>query len=894
MSLNQTFTRIENFALRRYTIVFAVCAVLVLLSAWCGSRLRLETDILSMVPKSNPTIQVFQRSLRDFGSLDYFLILIKTPDADAGTSGGASAEDYEDFADEFAGRIGKLDSIEYVEYRLDETSPIFANLAQNALLFLGPNRLDQVKGLLTDESIRRELSQLRENFASQPSFLVKLQATVDPLGMLPALYGSFLQKRGAFKIDLLDGYYLSADHKCLLIVAKPRRPPQNVAFAQRLLDDIEKARTDALEAMRSPADEAGSDPLAGMTVEYGGGYMIAVEDSKLIKSDIKLNASVSFLLVIVIYLFCYRRLTAIAYSSIPLAVGQALTFAVAFLFLSGLNSATAGFTALLMGLGTDFTIVMYGRYIEERRQGRSLEDAVRRMMGETAIGVFTGVITSAGTFGAMCVTSFPGLRDFGFLVSMGILLCGVAILFLLPAMIVYVEGEKASRIAGLFALLIFPPLPLPVLRWWEHRRLEKRGKVQKLYLHSFGIEKLLIVAGRWPKATVFASILACVGIGAFALDIQFSENIKDLRSSGNAGVRVQDEIAKRFGGSLNYMIVMCHGATLDEALERNAHVAQRLDALAAKGDIQGYDSLLSYLPPRAEQEKVIAELRPGSPGAFDVARIEATFRAELDRNGFQAGTFDAYLDNLRRMLCPEHPLTVTDLEQKGLGELVGRYHREVGGEHVTATYVFPAPGRLESAQLAKVVTQLEEGDKGVEATSVVLVGLELRRLFRRDAVRAVLLGLALVGVLLYLDFRKLGLTLFALLQLLLGVLAMLGAMGLLGIKMNFVNAFATTMILGVGVDYGIHIIHRLSRSEAPSDEGVQETGKAVVMAALTNVAGFGTTALSHYPGLRSVGLVCVLGTLGCLMTSLTFLPAMMVLFRGGGRHTADATEKQSL
>ena len=53
-----------------------------------------------------------------------------------------------------------------------------------------------------------------------------------------------------------------------------------------------------------------------------------------------------------------------------------------------------------MGLGTDFTIVMYGRYIEERRQGRSLEDAVNRMMGETAIGVFTGVITSAGTFGA--------------------------------------------------------------------------------------------------------------------------------------------------------------------------------------------------------------------------------------------------------------------------------------------------------------------------------------------------------------------------------------------------------------------------------------------------------------------------------------------------------------
>ena len=103
-------------------------------------------------------------------------------------------------------------------------------------------------------------------------------------------------------------------------------------------------------------------------------------------------------------------------------------------------------------------------------------------------------------------------------------------------------------------------------------------------------------------------------------------------------------------------------------------------------------------------------------------------------------------------------------------------------------------------------------------------------------------------------------------------------MRLLGIQMNFVNAFATTMILGVGVDYGIHIIHRLARAERPDDEGVLETGKAVVMAALTNVAGFGTVAFSNYPGLRSVGVVCVLGTVGCLFTSLTLLPAMMVLW----------------
>ncbi len=703
------FGRIERFSLRRPGVVFAVAAILVGLSVWCGTRLHLDTDILSMVPDSNRSIGVFKRSLRDFGSLDYFLILVSAPDDGAASAGGSSAEDYEEFADEFAARLAKLDSVEYVEYRLDETSPIFTNLAENALVFAGPDRLDKVRSLFTDEAIRARIAELRENLQSQPSFMVKLRARLDPVGLLPVLYESFLKNRGAFRIDLADGYYLSSDRKALLIIAKPRRPPQDVAFAHLLREQVEEARRQAIAKVRSGLDPGDPDPTTGMKVDYGGGYMIAIDDSDLIKGDILWNAVVSFFLVTGLYLFCYRRLAAIAYSTIPLAAGQALTFAVAYLFLSGLNSATSGFTALLMGLGTDFTIVMYGRYIEERRLGRTLEDAVGRIMGETAIGVFTGVITSAGTFYAMCVTELPGLRDFGFLVGTGILLCGAAILFLLPAMIAYVEGQKVSRIAGVFALLVFPAFPLPLLRWWEKRALAREGKPRKLYLHSFGVENLLKVAGRWPALTAAASLAICLFLGLFALDIDFSENIKDLRSPNNRGVRVQEEVTRRFGGSLNYMIVMCHGKTLDEALERNRRVVAKLEPLAATGEVQGYETLLSYLPPRVAQEAVVRQLAAGSPGAFDVDRIERTFREALEENGFRPGAYDDYLASMRRTLRPEKVLTIEGLEERRLGELVGRYHRVVNGEHITATYVFPAPGRVDAQRLRVLSGQLEGG-----------------------------------------------------------------------------------------------------------------------------------------------------------------------------------------
>ena len=108
-----------------------------------------------------------------------------------------------------------------------------------------------------------------------------------------------------------------------------------------------------------------------------------------------------------------------------------------------------------------------------------------------------------------------------------------------------------------------------------------------------------------------------------------------------------------------------------------------------------------------------------------------------------------------------------------------------------------------------------------------------------------------------------------------------------GIHLNYVNAFVATMILGVGIDYSIHLVHRMSLSGGVVDHGLLETGKAVVMAALTNIAGFGTLALGNYPALRSFGLVALFGSLTCLFTALTLVPALMAGHEGGKKRIAD-------
>src|SRR6476646_9638291 len=73
------FLRIEDFARRRYGVVFAVTLLLVVLSTLIGTRLRLDGDILNLVPKGNRVVNTFRESLQDFGSLDYLLVLLEAP-----------------------------------------------------------------------------------------------------------------------------------------------------------------------------------------------------------------------------------------------------------------------------------------------------------------------------------------------------------------------------------------------------------------------------------------------------------------------------------------------------------------------------------------------------------------------------------------------------------------------------------------------------------------------------------------------------------------------------------------------------------------------------------------------------------------------------------------------
>ncbi len=194
--------------------------------------------------------------------------------------------------------------------------------------------------------------------------------------------------------------------------------------------------------------------------------------------------------------------------------------------------------------------------------------------------------------------------------------------------------------------------------------------------------------------------------------------------------------------------------------------------------------------------------------------------------------------------------------------------------------VFPrgnmADGRrsIHFAELIGRVTTTE-GD-AYYAASTQLVAADMLRLMQEESPMMVAVTFVLVFVLVLVSFRSPKWAIIAVVPLLIGLSWMLGVMVLFGVQLTFYNLVVLPTVLGIGNDGGVHLTHRYREEGRGSIRRVlRSTGEHVTMGALTNLIGFGGLLLSSHPGLRSIGVLAVVGIGGTLAATLVFYPALL-------------------
>jgi predicted RND superfamily exporter protein len=145
--------------------------------------------------------------------------------------------------------------------------------------------------------------------------------------------------------------------------------------------------------------------------------------------------------------------------------------------------------------------------------------------------------------------------------------------------------------------------------------------------------------------------------------------------------------------------------------------------------------------------------------------------------------------------------------------------------------------------------------------------------------KAALFIFLVVFAVMVITFRSFRYAILAAVPLLAGMIWMLGIYPLLGLKLNMINIAVIPLVIGMGIDFGIHIVHRF-RVERDLETVYQFTGKAVFLSALTTMIGFGSLALiGSFPSIASIGAVLFLGIATCLIATLVLLPALLSFVR---------------
>jgi len=827
---------LARLCLRRNKEILIAALLLAILAVAGATRLSFDPDLLNLIPQQNRQVNEFRKVLKDLGTIDYHIVVMDMPK-------GRDVHEYDTLIDAIAEGYRKNPRIEDVTYKIPNPLDFIEIILPKALLFLTPAELDEVGAKLTDQGIRDSVARNRAMLETPQAFAMKPLVQYDPFNLVSVFLRKFQSAAGGFRMDTSSGYYMSSDHSMLLILTKPRRPAQDVPFGKALLNEGSLIEASALRDFQK--DARPGTPLP--RVSHTGGYQIAVGDADLIRQDVIVNILFSVIGVLALFLYAFRRPASIVYAGAPLALGLLLTFGTAGVIYGKLSQASAGFAALLAGLGIDFITVLYGRYVDERNRGTSMQDAIRVIMRSTMPGVFVAAITTAGTFFAFLATDFRGMTQLGLLTGVGILLFLLCVMFLLPALIVFSE-RKESR------------------------------KAPKLYLHSFGAGKLIDISVARPGVTIGIWIVFIVVCGVLATRVRFSDNIQDLRAKGNPGVLSQTRITEKFGQSFDFMMYVCEGKTLEEALEKTRAAATDLDGLVADHTIASYQSISTFLPPEVDQEKIIARLRAGSGNEFNFARIDRTFRAALAENGFRPDAYDDYLKLFAQTLQPAQPITLQTIGSEEITKLTTRFVKKVGTGWMSVINVYPAGGKWPRDVPAKLLA-LPDRHPGDVLTGVNLVSATLRQIVKADAVRSTILGFIAVLVLMFASFRNLKLTLLSFVPFVAGAVGMLGLMALLGLVFNFMNIFVGLMIIGVATDYAIYMLQRYREDPSAFRGSAHETGKAIVMAALTAIVGYGSFAFSHYPGLQSIGYASTFGIGLSGLAAITLMPAMLVMGR---------------
>ncbi len=846
-----------GLVLRRRALTIVVCMALAALSAWFASRnLGLNTDTADMISAELEWRQDYLAFREKFPIRDRNIVIV----VDA-----AIAEDAEAAALLLAERLRETPAL----YRGIVVPGAGEFFERHGMLYLDVDELES----LTDRLARAQplTGRLKQNYSGAEFVDVVSEIVAYGEPETDPLYAETARVFDA----AASGQSRALSWQALL--GGERGGPARRYVILQPVQDFSSPRpaAAAIEGIREIIAELSLAAPGDVRARVTGTVAMEHEEMTSVTRGAAVAGLAALLLVAAILYAALRSVALLVISITTLLVGLSLTAAFAAATIGNLNLISVAFAVLYIGLGVDFILHIGLRLNELRGDGAGLDEAIVATVGGVGTSLVICSFTTAAGFYAFIPTPFSGVSELGLISGTGMFLSLIVSVTLLPALISLV--------------------------------LRDDSRVRRPWLGAGCLSLVL----DYPWKILISAVAIAVVSAILVPRIGFDRNPVNLRDPDTESVQTLQELA-RDGDALPLNMV---ALAPDEA-----RAIEWSQALAELDTVDSVATAASLVPSDQDTKLLLLEdigLLLG-PDFADFASVEpepdALLASLVGLNARVAAvsvpspslvTLGASLGNLlavigsqpemarqAKLVRLDSDLLRTLPVQLGRIDTALSYANSITLEDLPPDlldrWIATDGSRLIEIQPAVDVTDNMQSERFVSsvrsvvrtATGLPVVYEEAGRTVARSFELALTYALILVSIILFIFLARWRDALLVLVPVLLAAAATAAATVVVGLEFNFANVIALPLLLGIGVDNGIHIVHRM-RSEPPTDGNISgtSTSRAVLASGLTTIASFGNLAFASHLGMSSMGQVLTMGMIATLAATLIVLPALLNIFR---------------
>ncbi len=578
-------------------------------------------------------------------------------------------------------------------------------------------------------------------------------------------------------------------------------------------------------------------------VRVMGTYMITEATEKTANETMNILLPVSMILVVIILIVTFRDLidTLLGLIGLGMAIMWAYGFGVMMNY--DFNQISTTVAILLVGLGIDYAIHTILRYREEIRKGNTVRGAMNEMITHLGMGLILATITTMVAFLSNLSSPIPPIQSFGVMNAFGIFGAFIIFTTFVPAVKILIDERKDKK---------------GKLKIREQKEKEKSGSGVALLNRFMALGATGAEKHRYPVVIV---ILLLTGVSIYAgMNVNTTFDMKDFLPSN---LPISDTI--------NFMMDNFNSSSMNNnyvLIQGNVTSPQLIKAVDKTMNSIKDDDYVNY----ASSTSITTLIKEWSEKNVSFAKMVS----ENDTDG------DGYPD--------ENITAIYDwLYEYGDGkEILHKSNNTYDSMLiiVSSTASTDKENRVLSEEISKDIRPIK--DLGYKAT---LTGTNILTFHILDMLSSsqwnsliitIITSFIVLTIVFYYEIRSYLLGIISSIPVVIALLWLLGSMYALGIGFNVVTVTITSLTIGLGITYAIHITHRFledMRKEENIEKAMRKTvlhtGTSIFGAAATTMAGFGTLMLSSMPPIREFGEIAALSILYSFVLSVFVLPSFL-------------------